>query len=220
MGVVGDWMIRGYELLTVIVPFFVAYEAVGVANRRRGLRDGRGYALGAWAFAVYVYGVFHFTGAGTLHDILRLGLALRDDQTNLQFLSDYMIPSEYALNVLLFVPFGFLVPMLWPRADRLWAVVPAGLAFSLLIELSQLLNNRASDVDDLLMNTLGAAVGFLLFRAAFHGAARTGQAERAGRLRARCGYLKREPLLYIAVMFVGRFLLFDETGMWGMFSAV
>jgi len=214
--VVSDWVIRGYELLTVIVPFWVTLEAVGRANRRRGQIDGRSYVLGAWVFAIYIFGVFHFTGAGTLHDILRLGLSLRDDQTNLQFLSDYMIPSEYALNVVLFLPFGFLVPLLWPKANRLPVIVPAGFAFSLLIELSQLLNNRASDVDDLLMNTLGALAGFLLFRAAFFGAAATGQGARAERLQARESAVKHEPLLYIAVMFLGRFLLFNEVGLWGM----
>jgi len=35
--------------------------------------------------------------------------------------------------------------------------------FSLSIEFAQLFNNRVSDVDDLLMNTLGTLIGFLVF---------------------------------------------------------
>ena len=38
-------------------------------------------------------------------------------------------------------------------------------SFSLAIELSQLLNNRITDIDDLFTNTLGAMVGYLLYRA-------------------------------------------------------
>ncbi|HBT95229.1 MAG TPA: hypothetical protein DEB24_03600 [Coriobacteriia bacterium] len=38
------------------------------------------------------------------------------------------------------------------------------IGLSLLIELSQLLNNRLTDIDDLIINTVGALIGFLLCR--------------------------------------------------------
>ena len=63
------------------------------------------------------------------------------------------------LNVALLVPFGILFPLVFPKARR-WTV-PAGLALSLLIEFLQLLTHRGiCDVDDLLCNTLGCAMGF------------------------------------------------------------
>ncbi len=39
--------------------------------------------------------------------------------------------------------------------------------FSLAIELGQLLDNRITDIDDLSMNTLGAIIGYLLYRVLF-----------------------------------------------------
>jgi glycopeptide antibiotics resistance protein len=69
-------------------------------------------------------------------------------------------------NVVLFVPLGFLLPLLVPRLDRLWRTVGAGFALSAAIELSQAAfpGIRRPDVNDVLMNTLGTAVGFLAYR--------------------------------------------------------
>ncbi len=64
---------------------------------------------------------------------------------------------EAGANVLMFVPFGVLVGLLVARP---WAVVLLGAATSALIETVQLaLPTRVSTVQDVVMNTLGAAVG-------------------------------------------------------------
>lgn len=68
------------------------------------------------------------------------------------------------LNVLLFVPFGLLAPLLWRRFGSLRRLALLALAFSGAIEFLQLFTFRTSDVNDLLMNTLGAVVGGLLAR--------------------------------------------------------
>ena len=71
-------------------------------------------------------------------------------------------------NVALFLPFGFLLPLLAPRMDRWWRTVGAGFATSAAIELTQLAfpGLRRPDVNDVLMNTLGAALGFAAYRLA------------------------------------------------------
>jgi len=67
-------------------------------------------------------------------------------------------------NVLLFVPLGFLLPLLLPRMARPWRVLAAGAGVSLLVELAQLPmpGVRRADVNDLLMNVAGTALGWLL----------------------------------------------------------
>ena len=67
-------------------------------------------------------------------------------------------------NVAAFVPFGFILPML-KRSNRKWyVVVLISLLFSLCIEAVQLVTRRGSfDVDDLMLNTLGGFLGYLLF---------------------------------------------------------
>ena len=70
-------------------------------------------------------------------------------------------------KILLFIPFGFLVPKMWKCLRRIPVCVFAGFCLSLTIEITQLLTQRGHfQVDDILMNTIGAGVGALfgLFR--------------------------------------------------------
>lgn len=64
-------------------------------------------------------------------------------------------------NVLMLVPFGFLAPLLWERLRR-WRVLPVGLGLILAVELLQPLTGRSFDIDDILLNFSGVAVGALL----------------------------------------------------------
>lgn len=67
-------------------------------------------------------------------------------------------------NVFVFVPYGMLLPLLAHRCRRFWYVVLLGFDFSLLVEVIQLISKVGSfDVDDLLLNTIGGAIGYLCF---------------------------------------------------------
>lgn len=66
------------------------------------------------------------------------------------------------LNIVLFVPLGFFLPVLWNRYRRFFPAFFFGLGLSLLIELLQMLTYRATDINDLITNALGTAVGFWL----------------------------------------------------------
>jgi glycopeptide antibiotics resistance protein len=69
-------------------------------------------------------------------------------------------------NVLLFIPLGFLLPLLVPAMRRWWQALAVGAGVSLLIELYQLAwpGVRKASVNDLLMNALGAMLGFAALR--------------------------------------------------------
>ncbi len=68
------------------------------------------------------------------------------------------------LNIFMFLPLGFLLPLIWKEHRSFIRTALTGLYFSLLIELCQLFNHRATDVDDLIMNTLGAVIGWGIWR--------------------------------------------------------
>ncbi|MFF4362673.1 VanZ family protein [Streptomyces sp. NPDC001604] len=67
-------------------------------------------------------------------------------------------------NVLLGVPFGILVPVVAPRARGLLRVLVLTALVMLLVEFAQgaLVQGRAFDIDDVILNTTGALVGYLL----------------------------------------------------------
>lgn len=78
------------------------------------------------------------------------------------------ISKDDFLNVLMAVPFGFLLPLVKKRVNFITALI-AGLAFSLTIELLQLMfaalqgfTFRYFDMADIICNLLGAAIGWLI----------------------------------------------------------
>ncbi|MFE7777287.1 VanZ family protein [Streptomyces sp. NPDC057445] len=67
-------------------------------------------------------------------------------------------------NVVLGVPFGVLLPVLVPRARGLLRVAVTTAAVMVLVELVQgaLVTGRAFDIDDVILNTTGAVLGYVL----------------------------------------------------------
>lgn len=97
---------------------------------------------------------------------------------------DVDAPS-FVLNVLMFVPFGVLLPLLRPALDGYRRIALGALLTSAGIELIQLMlgltlgSRRTVDVNDLIANTAGALLGLLVLRLAVP--------ERAHRARAATG---------------------------------
>ena len=68
-------------------------------------------------------------------------------------------------NVVVFMPFGFLMPTLTNYKYNVVLISLMSFEFSLLIEIVQLFTKLGSfDVDDLLLNTLGGFSGYILYR--------------------------------------------------------
>lgn len=67
-------------------------------------------------------------------------------------------------NVAAFMPFGFLLPVICPGVNRAVYAALAGFGVSFLAETVQLLARVGCfDVDDLILNTLGAFAGYMIF---------------------------------------------------------
>ncbi|MFH9008044.1 VanZ family protein [Streptomyces afghaniensis] len=67
-------------------------------------------------------------------------------------------------NILLGVPFGVLVPVVAPRTRGILRVLLLTAVVMLLVEFAQgaLVTGRAFDIDDVILNTAGALIGYLL----------------------------------------------------------
>lgn len=67
-------------------------------------------------------------------------------------------------NVVGFVPFGYILPVINDRLRNWLLIVVSGFSLSLCVEAAQLIFRVGSfDVDDLLLNTLGALLGYVSF---------------------------------------------------------
>lgn len=189
-----DWFVL-YECLCVLLPCLLYF----------GLKKEKGsrlYGLCLFVFLLYIWQVLSLTGSGGIDDIRYFwqndGVSgiLRGPVELIPF-SDLDI--SFVLNIVMCVPLGFALPFLWRDYRKLSRTVLLGAGFSLLIEISQLVNHRATDINDLIANTVGALLGYLLWRlfAACLG-------ERLRKTTDGC----RDAVIYLALGFFGRFFLY------------
>ena len=70
--------------------------------------------------------------------------------------------THFAANIAMFIPLGLILPFVCKNISFIKATV-IGLSCSFTIELIQCFLNRDSDVDDLICNIVGTALGYLLY---------------------------------------------------------
>ena len=66
-------------------------------------------------------------------------------------------------NMLMFMPFGFFVAYIL-KLKKVWIMLLLSLIVSLTIETIQSIIGRVFDVDDIILNVIGAILGFLVFK--------------------------------------------------------
>lgn len=132
----------------ILIPVFWVLNRIYFRNARK--------SISYYLFACYLAVVYVLVGLPNITYIraeLNLNLipfaGMLDDWKN------------SILNVLLFVPLGVILPLFWCKFRKPMDTVYVGFAMSLMIELLQILTYRATDINDLITNTLGAYLGYL-----------------------------------------------------------
>lgn len=74
----------------------------------------------------------------------------------------YLRNAERIVNFLMYLPFGVIYPLA-TKCKSWLRTVAAGFLCSVIIELLQPVIGRAFDIDDVVLNTAGAAVAAVLF---------------------------------------------------------
>ena len=83
-------------------------------------------------------------------------------------LGHFAVVSNLLGNVVGFIPFGFMLPCISRRTRGFLLITLSGFNLSLCVECIQLVSRVGSfDVDDMILNTLGTAIGYVVF-AVFH----------------------------------------------------
>lgn len=129
----------------------------------------------AWIiFTIYIIMLFYFMffseryGRTIIHNDYNYNLELFREIKRFwnyrKLLGLESVVVNLAGNVAGFIPFGIMMPFLSKRRRNFFLVTLLTLEFSLLIEVTQLLTKAGSfDVDDLLLNTLGGSIGYVMF---------------------------------------------------------
>lgn len=157
--------------------FLLSWLGISLYLRSRKKKDYI-YLLFFTVFFVYIYKVLDYTlfqfQSLLLLKVFMPGLLLKGQTADrtLNLIPLITLTSQdietSLLNILLFIPFGFGLPFI--TALRLRKTIAIGALFSICIELLQLLTGlaahitfRVADINDVLFNTSGVVMGYLLF---------------------------------------------------------
>lgn len=139
----------------VLLPVFLYFNKRLFSDCRRTVACG--------IFALYLSAVYALAG---LPNILYIRF-----EPNFNFVPFAYMFSDLdttLLNVLMFIPLGLALPLLWKPFGVWWRTVLFGFLTSVLIESLQIFSFRATDVNDLMTNTLGTLLGFWIASAVLH----------------------------------------------------
>lgn len=137
-------------------------ERAALSERLNLWLKNAGHFLGSNLFVIYLWMlvmiVFFCREPGS-----RIGTDFRFMGTWGTTMQDHAWVIE---NIFLFLPFGFLFPVWLPKKKTAWTI-PVGFLCSVAIEYCQLRTGRGfCQLDDVIMNTLGAVIGFLCWKIA------------------------------------------------------
>ncbi len=111
----------------------------------------------ALLLALYFAGLYYVTGLPTV-----LFTTFEPEFYLLPVIGILFDLRNSILNIIAFLPLGFLLPIFCGKFRSFCSALTLGLACSLFLELAQMFTYRLSDINDLITNTLGAVLGYRL----------------------------------------------------------
>jgi glycopeptide antibiotics resistance protein len=163
------------DLLPVVLIAIIICCFLSIILRKNGYIFTLFHEIGAGAFMLYCLTVFWVTiPFSSLYYSIISGISpLRGGVNIIPFHGIFEILQEGIIavivlnilgNIIMFLPLGFFLPLLWKKFSSPKAAVIFGAFLSLAIEITQSFSFRGADIDDILLNTIGALAGYGLYR--------------------------------------------------------
>lgn len=155
-----------FTLLRGLLPMLVIFSVVLISVRLTDIIINKKKVkffieLFNLAFIIYILALFHVVtfqdvNYGTsnfipLKEILRYDFGGR------------LFYKNVVGNLIMFLPYGFFIAH-YLKIKKMYVIIGLGFVLSLTIETTQLVIGRTFDVDDIILNVMGAIVGYLLYR--------------------------------------------------------
>ena len=137
----------------ILVIAFILYIAILIYTTFFGARTTV-YGMSIWEYAVKMANLKPFKTISMYTKMLK-------DPSN-QMFSVALV--NLAVNLVLLVPMAYLIPALFPKLRNFFVTIGVCIGSLVIIELMQVFTRRGSfDVDDFILNMIGAVFGFLIW---------------------------------------------------------
>ena len=168
------------RFLLVMLPIYVLVRGIYLFRNKKGQSIQLLREFGLLLFVLYLTGVASQTIVPEfviINDQLQaVDLGFNPDRINLEPFNkiietqilvengniSYLFIEVFG-NICMFIPIGFFLPLLWKRFKNPFLTVIVCLLISFGIETIQLILPRGTDVDDIILNTSGGLIGYILY---------------------------------------------------------
>ena len=152
---ISDILIRSMSGYLFMIPVLVLYF---LWLKKSGKVQSLLHTVAVFVFGYYLFGLLTVTGIG-----FTCTMNFHPNISWTPFIGMITGPIDTILNVILFVPLGFFLPLLYKKYHNIKAIALTGLLLSLAVEFVQMFDWGSSDINDLMTNTAGACVGFWIY---------------------------------------------------------
>ncbi len=149
-----DILIRSISGYIFVVPGIILYSWCLKKSKKTQTPI---HIATVFVFCYYLVGVLTMTGIGKLK-------TFSPNIVLIPFLDMISGPTDTILNIILFFPLGFFLSLLYKKYNRISNVALTGFLFSLSIEIVQMFGRGATDINDLITNTVGAILGYFIYK--------------------------------------------------------
>ena len=130
---ISDILIRSISGYVFMVPVFVLYF---LWLKKLGRTQSFLHTAAVFVFGYYLFGLLPVTGIGFTST-----MTFRPNISWTPFIGMITGPIDTILNIILFVPLGFFLPLLYKKYHHMKTVALTGFLFSLAVEIVQLFGN-------------------------------------------------------------------------------
>lgn len=162
MKVIISYFINMIPYILIILPIYIIIRLIYLKNRK--INKKRELLL--LIFIIYITGLLSQTiipKSGTIKGFNMIPFKIIIDSI-IEYNNGniyYFIISLLG-NICIFIPLGFILPLIYKLKDK--QIILIGFLLSFSIEFIQIFQLRYVDIDDLILNTLGTIIGLLLYK--------------------------------------------------------
>lgn len=164
----GEYISKDMLQAAIYIPLGIAAGAIGVTVYQLFIKLNQNYSMRKRSMGICFLIIVYITVLLELAFFSREpGSRIGIDLALFETWGTTMRAHSYFIeNIAMFIPFGVLFPLGFRVLRRGTFCVAAGFGFSTCLELAQLVTSRGyCQLDDVLTNTLGAWIGWMIFRA-------------------------------------------------------
>lgn len=187
MGLISLYIENMLRYIIVLLPFYLIARFVFIKKKKRITSLKNEFLMGV--FSLYIIGLASQTivpnwNAGIVTDTGEpfFDVYFTNDLSHLNLIPfntvyEYFFQTNTDVdewgsvsllnliaNVFLFSPLGFFVPLIWSRCNSFKKILVLGLSVTCFIEFVQYFIGRSSDIDDVILNTFGTVIGYIVLK--------------------------------------------------------